>query len=124
MKSDQLSVIFSIPLFAHSSLSLSFYQLFFNFQTLLHWALIESPTHSLLIIHNLAYNFFYISLICLGSHTPIFLETINNHPNSFILISLIFCTSKLFERMVLGRFTYFLKYNILSPVQAGFRPGR
>ena len=40
-------------------------------------------------------------------------------------ISLTSCTSKLFERMVLGRLTYFLEQqDTLSPVQAGFRPGR
>ena len=40
-------------------------------------------------------------------------------------ISLTSCTSKLFERMVLGRLIYFFKQqDILSPVQAGFRPGR
>ena len=46
-------------------------------------------------------------------------------PSLYRPISLTFCTSKLFKRMVLGRLTYFLKqYSILSPVQAGFRPGR
>ena len=40
-------------------------------------------------------------------------------------ISLTSCTSKLFKRLVLGRLTYFLEQqDILSPVQAGFRPGR
>ena len=44
---------------------------------------------------------------------------------SYRPISLTSCTSKLFERMVLGRLTYFLElHDILSPVQAGFRPGR
>ena len=45
--------------------------------------------------------------------------------SSYKPISLTSCTSKLFERMVLGRLTYFLEQqDILSPVQAGFRPGR
>ena len=45
--------------------------------------------------------------------------------SSYRPISLTSCTSKLFERMVLGRLTYFLEQqDILSPVQAGFRPGR
>ena len=46
-------------------------------------------------------------------------------PSSYHLISLTSCTSKLFQKMILGRFTYFLEYhNIFSPVQTGFRPGR
>ena len=49
----------------------------------------------------------------------------SNSPSSYRPISLTSCTSKLFERMVLGRLTYFLEQqDILSPVQAGFRPGR
>ena len=49
----------------------------------------------------------------------------SDSPSSYRPISLTSCTSKLFERMVLGRLTYFLELqNILSPVQAGFRPGR
>ena len=45
--------------------------------------------------------------------------------SSYRPISLTSCTSKLFERMVLGRLTYFLEQqDILSPMQAGFRPGR
>ena len=71
-----------------------------------------------------------------NTHLPVYLETINNHPilqpgkpsdspSSYRPISLTFCTSKLFERMVLGRLTYFLEQQgTLSPVQAGFRPGR
>ena len=46
-------------------------------------------------------------------------------PSSYRPISLTSFTSKLFERMVLGRLTYFLEqHSILSPVQAGFRPSR
>ena len=44
---------------------------------------------------------------------------------SYRPISLTSCTSELFERMVLGPLIYFLEQqDILSPVQAGFRPGR
>ena len=40
-------------------------------------------------------------------------------------ISLTSCVSKLFERIILSRLLFFLKSNsILSPRQAGFRPGR
>ena len=44
---------------------------------------------------------------------------------SFRSISLTSCISKLFERIILSRLLFFLEYNfILSPRQAGFRPGR
>ena len=44
---------------------------------------------------------------------------------SFRPISLTFCLSKLFERIILSRLLFFLESNsILSPRQAGFRPGR
>ena len=44
---------------------------------------------------------------------------------SFRPISFISCVSKLFERIILSRLLFFLEYNsILSPRQAGFRPGR
>ena len=44
---------------------------------------------------------------------------------SFRLISLTYCVSKLFERIILSRLLFFLKSNsILPPRQAGFRPGR
>ena len=44
---------------------------------------------------------------------------------SFRLISLTSCISKLFERITLSRLLFFLESNsILSPRQAGFRPGR
>ena len=46
-------------------------------------------------------------------------------PASFPSISLTSCVSKLFERMILSRLLFFLESNsILSPRQAGFRPGR
>ena len=44
---------------------------------------------------------------------------------SFRPISLTSCVSKLFERIILSRLLFFLESNsILSPRQAGFRPGR
>ena len=46
-------------------------------------------------------------------------------PASFRPISLTFFISKLFERIVLSHFLFFLESNsILFPLQAGFRPGR
>ena len=46
-------------------------------------------------------------------------------PASFRPISLTSCVSKLFERIILSRLVFFLESNsILSPRQAGFRPGR
>ena len=49
----------------------------------------------------------------------------SDSPSSYRPISLTSCTSKLFERMVLGRLIYFLEQQgTLSPVQADFRPGR
>ena len=46
-------------------------------------------------------------------------------PASFRLISLTSCVSKLFECIILSRLLFFLESNsILSPRQAGFRPGR
>ena len=46
-------------------------------------------------------------------------------PASFRPISLTSCVSKLFERIILSRVLFFLESNsILSPSQAGFRPGR
>ena len=45
--------------------------------------------------------------------------------SSYRPTSLTFCTYKLFERMVLGQFTFFLESNtVFTPMQAGFRPGR
>ena len=49
----------------------------------------------------------------------------SSSPSSYRPISLTSCISKLFEKMVLARLSYFLEANnILTPVQAGFRPGR
>ena len=46
-------------------------------------------------------------------------------PASFWHISLTSCVSKLFKRIILSRLLFFLESNsILSPRQAGFRPGR
>ena len=46
-------------------------------------------------------------------------------PASFRSISLTSCVSKLFQRIILSRLLFFLESNsILSPRQAGFRPGR
>ena len=46
-------------------------------------------------------------------------------PASFLPSSLTFCVSKLFERIILSRLLFFVESNsILSPRQAGFRPGR
>ena len=46
-------------------------------------------------------------------------------PASFRPISITSCVSKLFERIILSRLLFFLESNfILSPRQAGFRPGR
>ena len=46
-------------------------------------------------------------------------------PASFRPISLASCVSKLFERIILSRLLFFLESNsILSPLQAGFRPGQ
>ena len=46
-------------------------------------------------------------------------------PASFRPISLTSCVSKLFERIILSRLLFFLESNsVLSPRQAGFRPGR
>ena len=46
-------------------------------------------------------------------------------PAFFRPISLTSCVSKLFERIILSRLLFFLESNfILSPRQAGFRPGR
>ena len=46
-------------------------------------------------------------------------------PAFFWSISLIYCISKLFERIILSRLLVFLESNsIFSPRQAGFRPGR
>ena len=46
-------------------------------------------------------------------------------PASFGSISLTFCVTKFFERIILSRLLFFLEFNsILSPSRAGFRPLR
>ena len=101
-------------------------------------ALIKLPTLFYPTSHNLRYIFFYTSSTFLGQHTPSRLpgsnqqsfpfsnpENPSDSPSSYRPISLTSCTFKLFERVVLGRLTYFLEQqDILSPVQAGFRSGR
>ena len=47
-----------------------------------------------------------------------------NSPASFRLISLTSCVSKLFERIILSHLFFLESNSILSPRQAGFRPGR
>ena len=48
----------------------------------------------------------------------------HDSPSSFWPISLPSCFSKLFEQIILSRLLFFLEYSsILSPRQAGFRPG-
>ena len=80
----------------------------------------------------------YLQPFLVNSHLPIYRtwkqSTIipilkpgkpSNSPSSYRPISLTFCTSKLFKRMVLGRLTYFLEQQgTLSPMRAGFRLGR
>ena len=47
-----------------------------------------------------------------------------NSPASFQLISLTACVSKLFKRIIQSHLLFFLEsISILSPRQAGFRPG-
>ena len=49
----------------------------------------------------------------------------SSSPASYRPISLTSCVSKLFEKMILARLLFHLEANnILSPAQAGFRPGR
>ena len=78
-------------------------------------------------IFNLSWSFHYFSSI---RKTP---STTPNHkmgkpldsPAPFRHISLTSCVSKLFERIILSRLRFLLNSNfILSPRQAGFRPGR
>ena len=45
-------------------------------------------------------------------------------PASFRPISLTYCVLKLFERIILSRLLFLESNSILSPRQAGFRPGR
>ena len=79
----------------------------------------------------------YIFNLCLSSHSfPSIWKTSSiipihkmgkplDLPAFFRPISLTSCVSKLFERIILSRLLFFLKSNcVLSPRQAGFRPGR
>ena len=61
-----------------------------------------------------------------SSIIPIYkMEKPPDSPASFRPISLTSCISKLFERIILSRLPFFLESkSILSPRQAGFRPGR
>ena len=87
----------------------------------------QSALHFLLYIFNLSWSTHtFPSTWKQSTIIPILKpEKPSDSPSSYRPISLTSCTSKLFERMVLGRLTYFLeRQNILSPVQAGFRPSR
>ena len=99
-----------------------------------HQALIKSPSNPPSTIRVTISSTVYVFNLSWSTHTfpsvwkqsTIILilkpEKPSDSPSSYCPISL---TSKRFERMVLGRLTYFLEqHSILSPVQAGFRPGR
>ena len=80
----------------------------------------------LLHIFNLSWSsHFFPSIWKTSSITPIHkMGKPLDSPASFRPISLT-CVSKLFERIILSRLLFFLESNsILSPRQAGFRPGR
>ena len=87
----------------------------------------RSGTDFLLYIFNLSWNsHFFPSIWKTSSIIPIHkMGKPLNSPASFRPISLTFCVSKLFERIILSRLLFFLESNsILPPRQAGFRPGR
>ena len=87
----------------------------------------QSALHFLLYIFNLSWSTHpFPSALKQSTIIPILKPgKPSDSPSSYRPISLTSCTSKLFERMVLVRLTYFLEQqDILSPVQAGFRPGR
>ena len=87
----------------------------------------QSALHFLLYIFNLSWSTHtFPSTWKQSTIIPILKPGKSSHsPSSYRTISLTSCTSKLFERMVLGRLTNFLEQqDILSPVRAGFRPGR
>ena len=87
----------------------------------------QSALHFLLYIFNLSWSTHtFLSTWKQSAIIPILKPgKSSDSPSSYRPIFLTFCTSKLFERMVLGRLTYFLEQQgTLSPVQAGFRPGR
>ena len=81
----------------------------------------------LLHIFNLSWSsHFFPSIWKTSSIIPIHkMEKPLDSSASFRPISLTSCVSKLFERIILSRLLFFLESNsILSPCQAGFRPGR
>ena len=87
----------------------------------------QSALHFLLYIFNLSWSTHtFPSAWKQSTIIPILKSgTPSDSTSSYRPISLTSCTFKLFERMVLGRLTYFFEQqDILSPVQAGFRPGR
>ena len=85
----------------------------------------QSALHFLLYIFKLSWSTHTFPSTWKQSTTILKLGKPSDSPSSYRPISLTSCTSKLFERMVLGRLTYFLEQKgTLSPVQAGFRPGR
>ena len=87
----------------------------------------QSALHFLLYIFNLFWSTHtFLSTWKQSTIIPIFKpEKPSDSPSSYRPISLTSCTSKLFERMVLGQLTCFLEQQrTLSPVQAGFRLGR
>ena len=69
---------------------------------------------------------YFLSIWKTSSIIPIHkMEKPLDSPASFRPISLTSCVSKLFERIILSRYLFFLESNsIFSPRQAGFRPGR
>ena len=85
-----------------------------------------SGTDFLLHIFNLSWSSHsFFSFWKTSSIIPI--HKMGKHLDSpfFRPISLTSCVSKLFERIILSRLLFFLEFNsILSPHQAGFRPGR
>ena len=91
-------------------------------------ALIKLPTLFYLTSHNLRYIFFYTSSTFLGQHTPSRLPGSNQQSSPFSnpenpLTHLVHIDPFLFKD--LRELTYFFEQqDILSPVQAGFRPGR
>ena len=87
----------------------------------------QSALHFLLYIFNLSWSTHtFLSVWKQSTIIPILKPgKPSDSPSSYRPISLTSCTSKLFERMVLRRLTYFFEQqDILSPVQAGFRPVR
>ena len=81
----------------------------------------------LLYIFNLSWSsHFFLSIWKTSSIIPIHkMGKPLDSSASFRPISLTSCVSKLFERIILSRLLFFLESNsILSPRQAGFRPGR